>query len=61
MGKYGGQTLLINMTFFYLFEPVLSYFFNKTSCILKKKCIYEGCPSKSWTFIITREFVSEIL
>ena len=23
--------------------------------------IYEGCPSKSWTFVITRDFVSEIL
>ena len=22
---------------------------------------YEGCPSKSWTLVINREFVSEIL
>ena len=23
--------------------------------------LYEGCPSKSWTFVITRDFVSGII
>ena len=29
--------------------------------LLEQKNNYEGCPSKSWTFVITRDFVSEIL
>ena len=29
--------------------------------IRRNGCIYEGCPRKSWTFVITRDFVSGIL
>ena len=29
--------------------------------LLSKPPNYEGCPSKSWTFVIARDFVSGIL